>query len=89
MRRLLPSDAEPALVARWCGGAGLALAQLGRSAGALSVTEEAVAIYRKLADTDPDRYRPDLADFLSDLAAILSSLDGHSEADQARREARS
>jgi len=40
------------------------------------VTEEAVATYQELAAASPDRYRPDLAQALNNLAARLSELDG-------------
>jgi len=38
------------------------------------VTEEAVATYQELAAASPDRYRPDLAQALNNLAARLSEL---------------
>ena len=57
---LLPSG-EPELRARWVSWFGIALDQTGQASEALPATEEAVALYRELAATDPDRYRPDLA----------------------------
>lgn len=59
---------------------------LGRPAGALPLTEEAVAIRRELAATIPDRYRPDLAQSLSALADVLAQLDKTAEAEAARPE---
>ena len=44
------------------------------------MTEEAVAIRRELADVTPDRYRPDLAQSLNDLGAVLWELGRRSEA---------
>jgi tetratricopeptide (TPR) repeat protein len=67
----LPSDADRAVVADWSEKTGLMLAQLGRSAEALSITEDAVAIYRELAHAHPDTYRPALASALSTLGVRL------------------
>ena len=53
---------------------------LGRPAEALPVTEEAVAIYRELAEANPDRYRPDLAPSLSNLGVRFSALGRPAEA---------
>ena len=44
------------------------------------MTEEAVAIRRELAAVTPDRYRPDLAQSLSNLGARLSQLGRPTEA---------
>jgi hypothetical protein len=62
-RRILPlvSAQERGLRARWLSWLGTTLAQTGRPAEALPVTEEAVAIRRELAAAYPDRYRPNLA----------------------------
>jgi hypothetical protein len=46
-----------------------------------------VAMCRELAATMPDRYRPDLADSLSNLGDVLSALNRKSEAAAARHEA--
>jgi hypothetical protein len=46
-----------------------------------------VAMRRELAAANPDRYRPDLARSLTNLASTLSALGRHSEAGQLRREA--
>ena len=43
------------------------LSHAGRPAEALPMAEEAVAIYRELAATNPGRYRPNLAESLGDL----------------------
>ena len=57
----LPAGTEPAVRAYWLSNLGLRLAELGRPADALPLTQEAVTIYRELAAANPDRYRPDLA----------------------------
>ncbi|WP_433221798.1 hypothetical protein [Microtetraspora malaysiensis] len=51
------------------------------------MTEEAVAIRRELADSYPDRYRPDLAASLSNLGIRFSKLDRLAEAEEIRGEA--
>lgn len=61
--------------------------ELGRPAEALPVTEEAVAIYRELAATSPDRYRLDLADRLLILGLHLSELGRPAEGEVMQREA--
>jgi hypothetical protein len=45
-----------------------------------------VAIYRDLADANPERYRSDLAQSLDNLAEILAALGRFSEAEQIRGE---
>ena len=60
---------------------------LGRPADALPVTQEAVAIRRELAAASPDRYRPDLARSLTNLAEALMALDRTADANAARDEA--
>ena len=56
-------------------------------AEALAAAEEAVAMFRELAATDPDRYRPDLANSLRLLADVLEALGQEAEAEAVRREA--
>jgi hypothetical protein len=85
--RSLPDDADPALVARWNDNAGLTLAQLGRAAEALTVTEKAVTIYRQLAETQPERYRPELAASLGTLGVRFSDLGRADEAASVTEEA--
>jgi hypothetical protein len=55
------------------------LSALGRPADALPVTKEAVAMYRELAAASPDRYRPDLAQSLTNLGAMFSELGRQAE----------
>jgi tetratricopeptide (TPR) repeat protein len=72
----LPPDADPADRARSLAALGTALTQLGRLTDALPVTQEAVAMYRELAEASPDRHRPHLAHALESLGLQLSEL-GH------------
>ncbi|HEY1621737.1 MAG TPA: tetratricopeptide repeat protein [Streptosporangiaceae bacterium] len=72
----LPPDTVPADRARWLGAHGVALAQAGRPAEALPVTQEAAAVYRELAAASPDRYRPALAGALTNLGNRYSQV-GH------------
>ena len=65
----------------------LRLSESGRSAEALPYADTAVALFRQLAETNPDRYHPELARSLYNLAAILSTLGQHSKAEQLRSEA--
>ena len=71
---LLPADSEPADRAYWLSALGVRFSALGRPADALPVTEEAVAMYRELAAASPDRYRPHLADSLTNLGVRFSEL---------------
>ena len=75
------------LRARWLTWLGTTLDQIGRPAEALPVTEEAVVIWRELAEAYPDRYRPDLARSLRVLAHALDGLGRTAEAETVRREA--
>ena len=62
-----------------------ALPECGRAL--LPFAEEAVATYRKLAETVPDRYRSDPANALNALADLLDALGQQSRAQAARTEA--
>jgi hypothetical protein len=53
--------------------------KLGWPSEALTVEQEAVATYRNLASTDPDRYRPELARSLANLGISLYELGRPSE----------
>ena len=68
-----PGPLPPELAAS-LGYLGVALSELSRPADALPAAQEAVAIYRKLATTNPDRHRPGLAVSLSDLSVTLFKL---------------
>ncbi len=76
---LVPAD-RPALRAQWLAQLGITLDHTGEAPQALSAAEEAVAIYRELAAADPDRYRPDLATSLTNLAGPYSELGRRAEA---------
>jgi len=70
----LPVDTEQAVRAYWLTNLGVRLSDLGRPFEALPVTEEAVALYRQLAASGPERYRPDLAAALTSLGLRLSDV---------------
>ena len=58
-RRLLDGlapDADPAQRAYWLITLGVRLSEVGDKRGALAVTEEAVAVYRRLAEAEPAAY---------------------------------
>ena len=88
-RRILaqvPPD-RSATHARWLSVLGVTLAQAGQVAQSISPEQEAVAIRRELAATNPDWYRPDLAISLSNLGVGLSELGRSAEALQVTEEA--
>ena len=62
------------------------LSNLGRREEALAASQEAVDIYRRLAETRPDAFLPDLARSLDTLGNTLASAGRHQEAAAARLE---
>ena len=66
---------------------GADLSNLGRREEALAASQEAVDIYRRLAQTRPDAFLPDLAMSLNNLGACLSDLGRREEALAASQEA--
>jgi tetratricopeptide (TPR) repeat protein len=60
---------------------------LGRRAEALEATQEAVALYRRLAQQHPDAFLPDLAMSLANLGLWLSEMGRREEALEATQEA--
>ena len=56
------------------------LSDMGRPEEALSPSQEAVTIYRRLAEANPGAYLPDLAGSLNNLGAMLSELGRRVEA---------
>ncbi|MGW4946369.1 tetratricopeptide repeat protein [Actinoplanes sp. NPDC004185] len=60
--------------ARYSGNLAIRLAYSGRRERALAAAEEAMGIYRRLAEVNPDAYLPDLASSLSNLGNCLSQL---------------
>jgi len=73
--------------ARALGMRGLALSALGRWAEALQATQEAVDLYRRLAQQNPDAFLPYLAMSLTNLGNRLSEMGRRAEALQATQEA--
>jgi hypothetical protein len=74
-------------VARALSDRSVRLLMQGRPAEAMLSEQEAVAIYRELAETHPDHNRPLLARLLDDLGAIYATLGRTAEAEEAREEA--
>ena len=77
--RLAVADAYPEILAR-CG-------TLGRREKGLAAVEEAVTIYRELADANPAAHLPHLVMSLNNLANSLQALGRTVEADAAKSEA--
>jgi tetratricopeptide (TPR) repeat protein len=65
---------------------GVRLGRLGRREEALAASQEAVAIYRRVAETRPDTFLPDLAGNLNNLGNRLSDLGRREEALAASQE---
>ena len=65
------------------------LSAAGRNAEALTASEEAVGVYRRLAEATPERFEPDLATSLSNLSNRLSDAGRNAEALTAIEEAES
>jgi tetratricopeptide (TPR) repeat protein len=83
---LLPG-ADRELRARGLSWLGVVLAQKGRHADAVQVTQEVVDAYRELASARPTRYHGDLARSLSNLGVTLSELGRSADALPAEQEA--
>ena len=66
---------------------GLQLSAVGRREDALAAAQEAVDLYRALAQTRPDAFRPDLAGSLTNLVKMLSDLGRREDALAAAQEA--
>ena len=66
---------------------GASLRELGPQDEALTVTREAVRLYRDVAANSTDRHSPDLARALADLGAVLRETGAPDEALAACREA--
>ena len=63
------------------------LSEVGRSGEALEVAQEAVDLYRELAQTSPAAYTPNLAGALNNLANVLSEVGRSGEALEVAQEA--
>jgi tetratricopeptide (TPR) repeat protein len=66
---------------------GARLSELGRRDGALDATRQAVDIYRRLAQSRPDAFLPDLAMSLNNLGNMLSDLGRREDALDATQQA--
>src|SRR5262249_60366487 len=66
---------------------GIRLSNLGRREDALAASQEAVDIRRRLAQTRPDAFLPDLARSISVMSDALAALDKHEEAARAATQA--
>ncbi|MGP1255285.1 MAG: tetratricopeptide repeat protein [Kiloniellales bacterium] len=78
---------EPELRALYANNLAIRLSDLGQREPALDGAQEAVDLYRDLADARPDAFRPDLAMSLNTLANRLSELGQHEPALNAAQEA--
>ena len=87
LEKIRPFLAGPQEKARYRGRLGLVLRGLGRREEALAATKEAVEIYRKLAEKNPEAFLPDLATSLNNLGLILRELGRREEALAATKEA--
>ena len=74
-------------VAARVGWLGMRLSNLGRREEALAANQEAVDIRRRLAQTRPDVFLPDLATSISVMSDVFAALDRHVEASQAAMQA--
>jgi tetratricopeptide (TPR) repeat protein len=74
VQEALPRDTEPTAMARWSDRAGTLLSQLGRPTDGLAATQQAVAIWRKLAAASPGLYDADLAFSLNSLGIQFRAL---------------
>ncbi len=84
--QMLPLGAE-ASRAGLLNSLGVALSALGRREDALKAVQEALDIYRKLAETNPQAFLPDLAMSLNNLGTMLSDLGRREDALKAAQEA--
>jgi len=87
VRTSLTRDAGPAVIAEWSDKVGVLLIQLGRVPEAMRYEQEAIAIYRELAQTNPGRHRANLAQSLMNLGAGLSQMGRLADALPAEEEA--
>ena len=71
---LVPQDFPEQGKTALLGDIGASLAQLGERSAALSHLQQALEIYRRLADAEPAAFEPDVAMTLNNLGALLSDL---------------
>jgi tetratricopeptide (TPR) repeat protein len=81
------TDAADGLLGKWLSNFGVRLTAIGRREEALAASQDAVAIYRRLAATRPDAFLPDLASSLNNISVCLSNLGRREEALAASQEA--
>ncbi|MEV6151052.1 tetratricopeptide repeat protein [Nonomuraea sp. NPDC052129] len=72
--RTLPADASPALRASRLSALGIRLSYVGDIRGALETSREAVKLYRRLAEVQPEAYLSNLANSLNNLGTRLSAV---------------
>jgi tetratricopeptide (TPR) repeat protein len=83
----LSGDEDPGVLAEWQARAGQVLYSANHPADALPHAQKAVAAYRVLAKTDPNRYLPDLALSLRALCVPLAQLGPQADAVPIAKEA--
>ena len=68
------ASSDPKLKAKWIGTLGNQLSELGDRQAALAHTQEALELYRALAEKHPEAFLPDVATALNNLGNQLSEL---------------
>ena len=86
-RAALDACKDPAARAKWLNNLGTRLSELGDRRGALTAAEDALDLYRKLAEKHPEPFLPELATSLNNLGVMLSGLGDGQGALTATREA--
>jgi hypothetical protein len=84
------AESDPAVaaeLARMLGNLGIRLGEVGRREEALAAAQEAIAIYRQLAEASPAAHLPDLAGSLNNLGVSLTDVGRREEALAAAQEA--
>jgi len=84
-RATLEACTVPELRAKWFGNLGICLSDIGDRQGALAATQEALDLYRQLANKDSDTFSPLVGTALNDLGNSLSELGKREEALEAAR----
>ena len=87
LQRLADDSDDDSDRARWLANLSYRLASLGRPEQALAANQEAVTLYRQLAEARPDAFLHDLAAALTNLANTLSLLNRHADASLVQHEA--
>lgn len=79
-KHILTDQTDDAIRALRLNNMSVDLVAIGKQREALEAIEKAMAIYRRLAEQEPDAYAPYLAGSLNNMAPILSALGRHPEA---------